>query len=357
VLSALTGLTYCELSARLPRSAGSALYVQEGFGIKPLSLLVGWLIVLTGIVSSATLANGFAGYLRVFVELPVWAAIAVLVLAFGALAAWGIRESVAAAIMTTVIEIAGLFLIIAVAGERLLDVPRHAAQLLPPLDAAVWQGIVLGAFLAFYAFIGFEDMVTVADEVKDPQRNLPRAIVTAMVVTTVLYLLVALVSVLSLPLAELTATTAPLALIYERATGMSPWLISLVSLFAVGNGALIQIIMSSRMLYGMSGEGWQPALFARVHPVTRTPLIATALVTLLVLALALWLPLVTLAKITSFIILMVFALINLALVRIKRRAPFPAGIRTVPMWVPLAGFVVTISLILFQVVDWLEIGR
>jgi amino acid transporter len=357
LLTMLTGLTYTELCARFPHSAGSALYVQEGFGIRPLSVLVGWLIVLTGIVSSATLAIGFTGYLGVFVVLPDWLVIGALVLGFGLLAIWGIAESVVAAAVATVIEIAGLLLILVVAGGSLAEMPSRATELIPSFEGAVWQGIVLGAFLAFYAFIGFEDMVTVAEEVKDPQRNLPRAIVIAMVITTVLYLLVALAAVLSLPLGELVGSKAPLALVYERHTGMAPWLISFIGLFAVANGALIQIIMSSRMLYGMSRQGWQTELFGRVHPVRRTPVIATVLVTLLVLLLALTLPLVMLAQITSFIILVVFALINLALFRIKRRAPTPPGVRAIPAWVPVAGFVVTTGLILFQAADWLNIGR
>lgn len=357
LLTALTGLTYAELSARFPHSAGSALYVQEGFGSRPLSVLVGWLIALTGVLSSATLANGFVGYLRVFVEVPDWLVIGALVLGFGLLAIWGIAESVTVAAVATVIEIGGLLLILAVAGASLTEAPMRAMELIPPFEVAIWQGIVLGAFLAFYAFIGFEDMVTVAEEVKDPQRNLPRAIVLAMIITTVLYLLVALAAVLSLPLRDLVASDAPLSLLYEQRTGTAPLLISFISLFAVANGMLIQIIMSSRMLYGMSREGWQPPLLARVHPVTRTPHVATALVTLFVLLLALALPLVTLAQITSFIILVVFVLINLSLARIKRRAPAPPGIRTIPMWVPLAGFVVTTGLILFQAANWLGVGR
>lgn len=350
VLTALTGLSYAELAARLPRSAGSALYVQEGFGRRPLSVLVGWLIVLTGIVSSATLANGFVGYLHVFADWSDGFVIAALVLGFGLLAAWGISESVLVATVATVIEIAGLLLILAVAGDSLADIPPRAAELIPPFEASVWQGIVLGAFLAFYAFIGFEDMVTVAEEVKDPQRNLPRAILTAMIISTILYLLVAMIAVLSLSREELTASRAPLALLYEHATGTSPELIGLISLFAVANGALIQIIMSSRVLYGMSREGWQPALFAQVHPATRTPLAATALVTLLVLCLALWFPLVTLAKVTSFIILIVFALVNASLWRIKRVEPRPAGVRVYPAWVSVAGVIVCVVLLLSQLI-------
>ena len=129
--------------------------------------------------------------------------------------------------------------------------------------------------------------------------------------------------------------------------------ISLISLFAVTNGALIQIVMAARVFYGMSREGWLHAAFGKVHWRTRTPLLSTVLVTLLVLVLALWLPIVTLAKATSFIILVVFAFINLALVRIKRRAPHPEGIRTYPMWVPAAGFLSTTGFVLFQIAGWL----
>ena len=126
---------------------------------------------------------------------------------------------------------------------------------------------MLGAFLAFYAFIGFEDMVNVAEEVKEPRRILPLAILITIGISTLLYLLVALVAVLALPPAELAQSRAPLALLYERATGSAPTLISLISMFAVVNGALIQIIMASRVLYGMSREGWLHGAFGQGAPV------------------------------------------------------------------------------------------
>ncbi len=347
-LAVLTGLSYAELSARYPKSAGEAVYVQAGLHVRALSMLVGALIVLIGIVSAATLVNGFVGYLHVFVATPAWAVITALVLGLGALAAWGISESVIAASVITLIEVGGLLLVLGVAGGGLADLPARLPDLLPPSDAGVWQGILLGAFIAFYAFIGFEDMVNVAEEVKDPKRVLPLAILIAIVVSTVLYLTVALVSVLALAPAEMAGSDAPLALIYQRTTGSAPTLISLISLFAVVNGALIQIVKSSRILYGMSREGWLHVAFGVVYARTQTPLLSTAVVTAAVLALALWLPLVTLAKATSFVVLIVFALINLSLVRIKRRDPHPAGVRIFPLWIPLAGFLSTAGFLLFQ---------
>lgn len=352
LLTVFTALSYAELSARYPKSGGAAVYVQEGFHRPSLSMLVGFLLILTGMASAATLVNGFVGYLHVFVDLPAWLVIAVLVLAMGALAAWGIAESVLAASAITLIELGGLIFILVVTGGHFADLPARLPELIPPAELYVWEGILFGAFLAFYAFIGFEDMVNVAEETHEPARNVPRAILLALGVATVLYILVALAAVLALPAAELAQSDAPFALLYTQATGRPPTAIGIISLFAVVNGALIQIIMASRVLYGMSREGWLHAALGRVHPVRRTPLLATALVTLAVLALALWLPLVTLAKTTSFITLIAFSLINLALVRVKRRAPHVAGIPIYPAWVPLAGFLTSSGFVVFQIVGW-----
>jgi len=348
LLALFSALSYAELAARYPKSGGAAVYVQAGFHHQPLSLFVGFLLILTGMVSSAALVNGFVGYLHVFTDTPAWLVIMLLVLGMGALAAWGIAESVAAAALITVIELGGLIFILVITGNHFADLPARFAEFVPPADLHVWNGIFLGAFLAFYAFIGFEDMVNVAEETKEPIRNVPFAILLALGIATLLYILVALAAVLALPASELARTEAPFALLYTQATGKAPTVISLISQFAVVNGALIQIIMASRVLYGMSREGWLHVALGRVHPKRRTPLLATALVTLSVLVLALWLPLVTLAKATSFITLVAFSFINLALLRIKHRDPRPAGMRIYPVWVPWAGFLSSFAFVLYQ---------
>jgi amino acid transporter len=348
VIAAFTALSYAELSSRYPVSAGEAVYLQQGFGRRWLSLGVGLLLAVAGMVSSATLANGFVGYLHVFVPAPDWVAVIGLVLVLGTLACWGIRESAIVATVTTLVEIGGLVLILSVAAPNFAHLPQRLPEMLPTADAAAWSGVLLGAFLAFYAFLGFEDMVNVAEEVHDPARNMPRAILIAAAVATVLYILVATAAVLTQPPERLALSEAPLASIYVEATGRSPWMISVVGLFAVVNGALIQIIMGARILYGMAREGWLPRALAYVHPRTQTPLATTAVMTAAVLALALWFPLVTLAKVTSFILLSVFALVNLALVRIKLRGPAPAGVRTFPVWVPCVAFVLCLAILAFQ---------
>ncbi len=348
IVAAATAFSYAELSARYPKCAGEAVYVQEGFGLRPLSLVVGLLLVVSGLVSSATLVNGFVGYLDIFVDWPGWMVIALIVAGLGALATWGIKESAIVATVVTLIEIAGLFLILAVSAESLATFPARLPELLPPFETAAWAAIAAAAFLAFYAFIGFEDMVNVAEEVRDPRHAMPRAILLAMVVASALYLLIATAAVLALPAAELAATDAPLALIFERETGQAPVVIALISLFAVVNGALVQIIKCARVLYGMSEAGWLPRWLGRVHARRRTPHYATALVTVALRVLALWLPLVTLAKATSFTVLIVFTLIHITLLRVKRREPAPPGIRAYPAWIPAAGFVLTSAMLAFQ---------
>jgi amino acid transporter len=348
VVATFTAFTYAELSARFPLSAGEAVYVRHGLNSRLLAIGVGLLIVLMGAVSAAAMSRGFVGYLHVLLDLPDALAITLLVLALGGLAAWGILESVGVAALLTVVEVFGLALVLVVAGYSLHSLPENLPALLPSADAAAWQGIFIGAFLAFYAFIGFEDMVNVAEEVKDPARNLPLAILLALLVTTLLYAAVSLIAVLSVSPERLAASEAPLAEVYQQATGRRPVVLSVISILAVVNGALIQIIMGSRILYGMSRQGWLPKVLGRVYGKTRTPLIATAVTTGVIWVLALWLPLVTLAQATSFLVLGVFCLVNISLWRIKRRDPHPQGLRVFPRWVPLFGLCASLGLILFQ---------
>jgi amino acid transporter len=348
-VAALTGLAYAELAARFPRAAGAALYVQQGFGRRRLTQLAGLLVLTTGVVSAATLANGFAGYLAVWIDLPDAGVTTALIVALGLIAAWGVAESVTLAALITLVELGGLLLIIAVTGETsLARLPDAWPTLLPGADLLALGGILSGAFLAFYAYIGFEDTANLAEEVRAPQKNVPRAILWSLAIATVLYLVVALVAVLGLPLETLTTSRAPLADLYTAATGRAPTVISLISLVAVINGALIQIIMGSRLLYGMAREGWLPRPLAQLHPQRRTPLVSTALITAIILLLA-FLPLVSLAKFTSFVILLVFAALHVALLRIKRRVPHPPGVRVYPRIIPAAGLLATLGLLAWQV--------
>ena len=350
LIAALTAFTYGELSARYPVSAGEAVYVHEAFGLRWLSVCVGLLIAIAGMVSSATLARGFTGYFQVLMDVPDALLIICLVVILGLIAAWGIKNSVRIAATLTVIETGGLVMIIIVAGGNLERVPEELPRMLPFSGETALPGLLLGAFLAFFAFIGFEDMINVAEEVERPERNLPLGILIALCVSTLIYLMVVLVALTSVPTEQLAASKAPLALVYAHVTGGSPVVISSIGLMAVINGALVQIIMAARILYGMSIKGWLPRGLGVVHPRTQTPVRATIVITVIVITLALWFPLLQLASAATFLILLVFGLVNLALVVLKRSRPRIAGVIPCPMWVPASGTVASFGLLAAQLV-------
>ena len=239
-------------------------------------------------------------------------------------------------------------MIVVVAGGNLDTVPESLPRMLLLKGDSAFPGVLLGAFLAFFAFIGFEDMVNVAEEVKRPECNLPLGILIALGVSTVSYLLVVLAALTSVPMEKLAGRKAPLALVYQHVTGGSPVVISSIGLLAVINGALVQIIMAARIFYGMSVNGWLPRVLGTVNPRTRTPVTATVVVVVIVAVLALWFPLVSLASATSFLVLAVFGLVNLTLVVLKRRQPRAAGVVPCPMWIPMAGATASFGLLAAQ---------
>jgi APA family basic amino acid/polyamine antiporter len=351
VLAGLSAFSYAELSARFPKSAGEAVYIQESFHRPQLSLLIGLMIVGVGTISSATLLHGLLGYLMHFIQWPDILVIVLSVCVLGGIVIWGIAESVFIASLMTVFEMFGLLIIIWVARQGFAQLPQQLPHMLPGLDTLGWSGILLGAFVAFYAFIGFEDMVNVAEEVIQPQKNLPRGIIIALLVTTGFYIVIALLSVVVVRPDILAQQEAPLAYIYAQMTGRSPWLIALIGVASIINGVLIQMVMASRILYGMSRSRWLPDWLGVVHPRTRTPINATLVVLLLILAFALCLPLLSLAKLTSFVSLSIFSLINLALLRIKRRGERSPSIN-VPIGVPLCGFVFSVVFLTYQLFQW-----
>jgi amino acid transporter len=348
-LAGFSAISFAELSSRYPRTAVEALYGREGFSLRAAATTVGLLVVASGTVSSATIANGFVGYLRELVEVPRALALVLLIGSLGAVAAWGIRESVRIAGLITLIEVAGLLLVAWVARDSLGALPDRLPELVPPADAAVWSGIFAASTLAFYAFLGFEDMVNVAEEVKNVRRTLPLAIIVTLILTTLIYGVMATVAVLSVPPSELSQSDAPLALVYEQSTGRSATVVSLISVAAMINGALVQVIMASRVLYGLADQGAIPAAFSRVNARTRTPLVATGVVTLVVMLLALGFPLAPLARATSIVTLVVFAAVNLSLLRIKRRDPRPLGVAVYPAWIPAVGFLASLGVVAFEI--------
>lgn len=353
IVMAFSAASFAELSARFPVSAGEAAYVRAGFRSGSLALVVGFLVILAGVVSAAAITVGSTGYLREFVDLPNAALVPIVVLTIGAVAAWGIMQSVIFASLFTIIEAGALLAIVAVGihsnPELVFDLPRVIPSL---TDPRAWAAISSAALLAFFAFIGFEDIVNLAEEVRRPKRTLPWAIFLTLGLGTLIYFLVTAVAVLSVPIDELAASSAPISLVFGHITGASPFAITAIATVAILNGVIIQIIMASRVLYGLGKQGSVPVIFARVHPQTRTPLVATGAITAVVLALALAFPLEGLAEWTARIVLVIFALVNAALLLLKRReGTVPEGIFTVAMWVPIAGFLTCLALFVSDFVN------
>ena len=338
-LMALSGASFAELACRFPVAAGEAAYAREAFRSDRLATIVGLLVAVIAMVSSAAISIGSAGYVSVFVPLPNWILISAVVLSMGMVAAWGVKESVSFAGVMTLIEIGGL-LVLVLAGI-FSDAPigaRLPEMVVPQSGTVALPGLVSATLLAVFAFIGFEGLANVAEEVRDPKRNLPRAIFLTLGIATVLYIAVVWIALVAVGASELAQSEAPLALVFERLTGASPRTMALIALVATLNGIIVQIIMSSRVLYGLAQQGNLPAALREVSSRTRTPVVATAVTTAMVLGLALMVPLNDLAEATSRLTLLVFAAVNTSLIRIKKRAgQMPPGIYQAPTWVPWAG--------------------
>lgn len=349
ILAAFTGLSYGELSARIPKSAGEVNYVDEAFRKKYLSISIGWLIVVSAIVSTATVLNGYVGYVQVFVDIPDWIIITVFTLLLGSIAVWGITESAVTIIVITIIEVAGIFLVIIIAGDNLAAFPERWHELVPSFAIVDWKAIMMGAFLAFFTFIGFQDMVNVAEEVRKPEKDMPKAIIISLAILTLLYIIVATIAALGLTPQELNNSEAPLADILAQEGKGYPKIISAIGLVAIVNGVLVQIVMIARVLYGMGEKKLAPAFFSELNSKTRTPIWSTILSTGVILFLALSFNLESLAKATNYILLVVFIMINLALIVIKRKTAKPKNIKTYPVVIPILGFILCLTVLIFQI--------
>jgi APA family basic amino acid/polyamine antiporter len=342
IVMALTVASYAELSTRYPVSAGEAAYVRAAFQSRVLSTLTGLLTIVTGVVSSSAVTLGSAGYIEQFVNLPQSLIVVVVVVVLGAVAAWGILESVLLASVFTLIEVGGLLAIIVAAVHA--DLPIAFAP--PPFEAGALSGIAFASLLAFFAFIGFEDLANVVEEAKVPHRDIPRAMVLTLLISTILYVAVAAIAISAVSVERLSSSPAPLSLVFREVTGVSPATISAIAIVATLNTILAQMTMAARVIYGMARLGDLPGIAGRVHPWTATPLFATALIVASVIVLALTVSLERLAESTSVATLVVFAVVNLALLRLRyRRTPSQGPHVSVPVWVPIAGLATCVAMI------------
>ncbi len=345
-------LAYAELAGRFPVSAGISVYLYEAFRKKGIATVIGLLLVLAGTISSAVLLKGFTGYFHSLVSWPpaLITTLVIILLTFVMLR--GIQASVRSAAILTIVEIGGLLFLV---GSILFAKPDTIAVFnaeflhsINTIDSAVLTGIIAASFIAFYAFVGFEDMVNIAEEVKNPRVAFPKAILAAMAIVTLLYIAVAVVALGVLPPDKLGNSGAPLADAYRTATGNATGIIVIVSLIATLNGVLVNIIMCSRFLYGLSNRGWMTPWFAKL---SRSHVPARGLLVIAAIALfcALWLPIESLAQITSLLLLFVFLAVNVSLIVIRRRdVKEEQKLRISPHFLPWAGALAAGALLIGQ---------
>jgi amino acid transporter len=329
--SLLTAASYAELVTKYPQAGGSAVFAQRAYRSRLVAFLVGFAMLAAGVTSAAGLALAFAGdYLRPLMDLPAMPVALVFLVAVGFLNARGVRESLGANLVMTLLEVAGLLLIIGL-GFAFLASGQGSTERLLDFRSGVSPGTaVLGAALiAFYSFVGFETSANIAEEVRDVRRVYPRALFGALLVAGVIYLGVAVAASLVLDPTTLASSTAPL-LDVVRATGYNvpPWLFGFVALVAVANGALLTMIMASRLAYGMAEEGLLPQVLGRVLPQRRTPWVAIICTTIVAMLLALTGTLAVLAKTVVLLLLFVFISTNLAVLVLRRDRVDHAHFRT-----------------------------
>ena len=315
VIAGATAISYALLSGVYPRAGGEAVFVNIALG-NTAAKLVGYGVTLTAIISSAVITLSFSGYLGDLLSVPGPVLVAGILIILATVASLGVRESVMFAAVITVLE-AGTLIVIIFFGSSLLADPDVFSRAMALPDTINSLSLVLSAaVISFFAYIGFEDIVNMAEETVNPTRNMPRAIVITLIITLILYSLISFIAI-ALPNREaLVSSSAPLATLYESVTGYSGKPVSAMASIAMINGILVQIVMASRVIYGMTREGLAPGVLGVLDAKRQTPVRAILLVTVLIGLLALAVPLLQLAQATSLVTLTVFLLVNIALWRI-----------------------------------------
>jgi APA family basic amino acid/polyamine antiporter len=313
VIASFTGLSYAELCSRFPKEEADYIYVLEAFDRKRLSEFTAIGRVFVGVISAAAVALAFGGYLDAVVDVPAVPTAVALVVAMAAVNYLGIDLSAKLNVLFTTVEVAGLLAVIWIGGGDVasvdwLQLPRGGI------------GVLHAAFLVFFAYLGFGSIVNISEETRDATVTIPRAILFSIGITTVLYVLVGLAAVGVVDWRTLGGSDSPLALVAR--TGVGPWAataIAGVALFSTTNTVLILQISTSRLVYGVSKEeyGSLPTAFSRIHPERRTPYLAVALVGAITLPFVVIGDIGAVAGLANAVLLVVFTMINAALLRLR----------------------------------------
>ncbi|MEM3007479.1 MAG: amino acid permease [Candidatus Nitrosotenuis sp.] len=332
--SAFTGLSYAELSAMYPRAAAEYMFVKNAFKNNFVAFIVGWLTLFVAIISASAIALGFGGYFTTISGVPIVVAAVVAVIGLSFLNFFGIRESSSINIVFTIVEAAGLALVIWLGLVIFGDVEVNYFEM--PFG---FSGVFAAFTLVFFAYIGFENIANIAEEIKNPRKVLPRAIILAISITAVIYILVSLSAVRILSWQELDASVAPLADVIKNALGQQ-WqtVILFIALFATTNTVLIMLVSGSRILYGIARDKSLPPLLGAIHQKRKTPWLAVIIIGALSCVFIFAGEISTVANISVFAIIMVFILVNFSLIWLRLKEPDAERPFKVPLnvkWFPL----------------------
>jgi amino acid transporter len=340
VVALFTATSYLELVGKYPHAAGAALYSQRAFNSRFVTFLVGFAVMCSALTSVAAASRAFSGYFQELAVVPLVVLVPVFILGLAYINFRGVGESVKLNVAMTCVELAGLLIVMVIGAWALslgLGEPARAFEFNAGADP--FSLVVSGAALAFFAIIGFEDSVNMVEETTNPQRDFPRAFFIGITITGVIYMLVAFFTTALVPIEVLAETNQDLL---EVVRAGAPWfplvLFSFIAMVAVSNTSLINLMMSSRLLYGMANERAIPALFGAVHERTRTPWVAIICTTAVALLLASWSGVRTLGGTTALLLLCVFALVNAAVLLLRRQTVAHPHYRA-PIVCPVLGFV------------------
>jgi amino acid transporter len=343
VVAFITAFSYLELVGKYPRAAGAALYTHKAFGINFLTFMVTFTVMASGVTSAATAAKAFGDtYLRQFIELPTWAVAGVFIAGLALINFRGVGESVKANVILTCIELSGLLLIIGVGVYAVGQGQGEPSRLveIDTGDSTAFLAITAATSLAFFAMVGFEDSVNMAEECRSPVRIFPRALLLGMGIAGLVYVVVAVLSSLLVPadvLAE-AESDALFRVLEAGAPGFPLGVFAVIGLFAVVNSALINMLMASRLLYGMANEGVLPRQFGTVHPSRRTPWVAIVFTSVIAIILVASADISLLGGTTALLLLAVFTIVNIAVLVLRKDRVEHEHFRA-PSWTPWLGIV------------------
>lgn len=343
----VTAFSYLELVTKYPRAAGAALYTHKAFGIHFITFLVAFAVMCSGITSASTASRAFAANLSNAFALGLSpGGITAIGLAFMAVVAAinfrGVGESVKVNVVLTMVELTGLLIIIVIGlwaiGLGQGDVSR-VTQFAPGERGAFWS-VIAATTLAFFAMVGFEDSVNMAEEAREPSRIFPKVLLTGLFITAVIYTLVSISSITLVPPEQLGEGETPLLKVVQAgAPGFPIEIFGFITMFAVANTALINMLMASRLVYGMSRERVLPGVLGRVHAGRRTPYVAIGFTTLLAFGLIGFVGgIPALGGTTALLLLCVFTVVNLAVLVLRRDTVGHQHFRT-PTFLPIVGAV------------------